>query len=214
MFAPQPIELLGERVLPEALKYLEALTPAQVGDLGPRDSHEAWPAAQIALQEARLMRIKAPQEQVTFLEHAMSASFDSHSTGKIHLWATQTLCDMGSSTSLPLVEKRLRSLYSRIGEAETRFCHERMQIVKSNSNRTKALGSVLNVGTSAGNQRLTTWAISALAAAKTAEADAELERFASEIRGIHPLTRSPVLASFAEQIDRLRGARPRATPIP
>jgi hypothetical protein len=198
---------IGRTGLAEALEYLQALTPAQVGDLGPRESHEAWPAAQIALQEARLMQIKTPQEEVTFLENAMVASFDSYSTAKIHLWATQKLCDMGSSKSLPVIEKRLRSLYSRIGEAETSFCRERMQIVQSHRNRAKALGSVLNIGTSSANQRLTRWAISELGAMNSAEADAELDRFSAEIQAIHPLGRNPVFSSFEDQISRIRAAK-------
>jgi hypothetical protein len=43
---------------------------------------------------------------------------------------------------------------------------------------------------------------------KTDRANAELDRFAAEIRAIHPLTRNPVLASFAEQISRIRQAKP------
>jgi hypothetical protein len=206
---------IGQTGLLEALEYLQALTPAKVGDLGPRDSHEAWPAAQIALQEARLMRINGSQEQVTFLENAMATSFDSYSTGKIHFWAAQRLCDMGSTKSLPLVEKQLRSLYSRLGEVEAGFCRERMQVVQSHPNRAKALGSVLNIGTSGANQRLTRWAITELGAMKNADAYAELDRFAAEIRGIPPVSRNPALASFGEQMAQIRAkANSAVTPQP
>jgi hypothetical protein len=153
---------IGRTGLGEALQYLQALTPAKVGDLGPRDRHEVWPAAQIALQEARMLGIKAPQEQVAFLEKAMAGNYDSYSTGKIHLWAAGKLCDMGSSVSLPLIERRLRSLYSQVGEAESSSCLERMHVIKSHPDRAKALGSVLNIGTSGTNQRLTRWAITEL----------------------------------------------------
>ena len=205
---------IAQTGLPEALEYLQALTPAQVGDLGPRDRHEAWPAAQIALQEARLMRIKTPQEQATFLENAMAASFDSFSTGKIHLWASQKLCDMGSSKSLPQIEKLLRRLWSRTGEAEIGFCRERIQIIQNNPNRARALGYVLNIGTSAANRRLTQWAIEQLGAMNSKEADAELDRFSAEIGGIHPLGRDPALRSLAEQIDLMRAAKPHSAGTP
>jgi hypothetical protein len=196
----------------EALQYLQALTPAQVGNLGSRDSHEIWPAVQIALQEAQLLVIQSQNEQVAFLEKAMAGSYDSYSTAKINLWAADKLCNMGSSSSLPLVEQRLRGFYSRIGEAEVRFCLERVQVVKSHPDRAKALGSVLNIGTSGSNQRLTTWAIRELGDMKTVGADAELDRFATEIRAINPLARNPALAGFAEQIRRARRQAPQLPP--
>lgn len=199
---------IGRTGLAEAVQYLQALTPAQVGDLGPRDSHQAWPAAQIALQEARLLGIKAPQEQVAFLEKAMAGSYDSSSTGNIHFWAIGRLCDMGNSASLPLIEKRLRSMWSQQGESEISWCRERMQVVKSHPDRAKALGLVLNIGTSGRNLRLTSWAIGELAAMKSAEANAELDRFAAEIRGLPPLGRDARLAYFAEQIAGVRRATP------
>jgi hypothetical protein len=200
---------IGRTGLAEALEYLHALTPEKVGNLGPRESHEAWPAAQIALQEARLNRIKIAQDQVTFLESAMSMNYDSYSTGKVQLWATEKLCDMGSVKSLALVEKKLRGLYSRVGDAETSFCRERMQVVLSHPDRAKALGSVLNVGTSGANQRLTTWAITQLAAMKTSQADGELDRFSADIQAIQRPGRNPVLSSYLEHIERVRGLRPR-----
>lgn len=199
---------LGRTGLAEALEYLQALTPAKVGNLGPRESHEAWPAAQVALQEARLMTIKGPQDQVTFLEGAVVMNHDAYSTGKIQLWATEKLCDRGSIKSLPLIEKKLRGLYSRVGDEEVSFCRERIQVVLSRPDRAKALGSVLNVGTSGANRRLTTWAITQLASMKTSQADGELDRFSAEIEAIQGSGRNPVLSSYLEHINRVRGLRP------
>jgi hypothetical protein len=49
---------------------------------------------------------------------------------------------------------------------------------------------------------------------KSAEADAELDRFSAEIQGIHPLGRNPALSSFEDQISRIRAAKRRSTPTP
>lgn len=205
---------IGRTGLPEALAYLQSLTPEQFGDVRSRDRHEVWPAAQTALQEARLTQIKTPRDQVAFLENAVSLKYDSFETGTILVWAIQKLCDMGSSPSLPLIEKRLISLYSRNGDAEIAFCRERMQVVQRHPSRASALGSVLDVGTSAAHQRLTRWAISELCAMRSADADRELDRFEAEVRAIHPVGRNPPLVSFVEQISRIRATQSRSVSPP
>ncbi|MCC6591105.1 MAG: hypothetical protein IT168_30750 [Bryobacterales bacterium] len=197
--------------LPAAFKYLQELTPATVADLGPRDRHEVWSAAQIALQQARLMKIPAFQDQVKFLENTMAARFDSYSTAKIQFWALQTLCNVGSESSLPLLEKAFRAFYSSLAETEILFCRERMQTVQRHRDRAKALGSALSVATSGANERLTAWAIAQLAELNSTEGDAELDRFQAEIRSVPPPGRPPMLNAFGEQIDRMRACNPRRT---
>ena len=66
-------------------------------------------------------------------------------------------------------------------EDEIAFCEARIQIVRRNPDRIKALASVLTLDNVAEDTRLKLWAICQLNEMHLAEADAELDRFARDI---------------------------------
>jgi hypothetical protein len=100
-------------------------------------------------------------------------------------WAVDQLCDRGSLGSLVVIQKAIGSRRNgQRDEDEITFCEARIRVLYGKQDRAKALGAVLNVGSSAENSRLTAWAIQKLSLMHSAEADAELRRFVNEIDGL------------------------------
>ena len=74
-----------------------------------------------------------------------------------------------------------RNLPGKEGEHELRFCEVRIRVANRYPDRAKALGSVLSTDTSSDDERLIRWAIDKLAAMHSPGADAELQRFSTEL---------------------------------
>jgi hypothetical protein len=168
---------IGRTALDEAVDFLTKLVP---GDLGPDPSQTVWPAAQIALRDARFRRITDPYMKIEFLEGILTGMRDGR--GPVAAWAVDELCDRGARRSLPVIYKSIRSrLNGQRDEEEIEFCEARIRVVMSNPDRVKALASVLTVGDESANTRLVGWAVNELNSMQTPAADAELDRFAREI---------------------------------
>jgi hypothetical protein len=170
---------IGRAGTAEAVAFLTKLKPS---DLGPDPSHQVWPAAQIALREALLNSIADSQGKTDFLEKAIrEPPQDAMARVKVMLWAMRELCDSGALMSLPVIQSGLHKLYSATAGEEIQFCEARIRVIRSDPDRVKALGSTLEVHRAAEDSRLTWWAINKLAAMKSPNADAELDRFADVI---------------------------------
>jgi hypothetical protein len=170
---------IGDTALPEAVQYLSSLTPT---GLSADDSHQVWPAAQVALRQALLTRIPDAQGKIEFLENTLVEPHDAVSNSGVTNWTIQALCNRGSLTSLPMIQK---SLFNSFGvqraQEEMQFCESRMRVVSGDPDRTKALASVLTIDGGIKDQRLTSWAIYQLASMHSSKADAELKRYSAAI---------------------------------
>ena len=161
---------LGRADEPEALGYLANLREEDVGHDG-----RVWPAARIALHEARLRRIAQPWDRIAFLERSLS-EWD-----EVDHWAAEQLCNGGHYPSLPLIAEAIRRHLSQDAEKEIGFCEARMEILSRNPDRVVAVGSFLKADGRPITRSLTGWAINQLDAMKSPKADAELERYAKEL---------------------------------
>jgi len=170
---------IGESNSSEALRFLTKLQPA---DVGPESSQGIWSAAQIALTNVRLGRIDDPRAKAEFLERTLTTQEKVYYDGGTWAyWIIDKLCDTGATTSLVIIRKSIRShLSASRGENAIRFCEARVEVVSRNPDRVKALGSVLRVDGDA-EEKLLRWAIYQLEEMHSPAADAELDRFATEI---------------------------------
>ena len=169
---------IGETGLPEAEEFLASLKQA---DIGTDSGQQIWPAAQVALRDARLRRTD-PQSRIGFLESVLTEPHDAVSNGAVRLWAVGELCDRGSLVSLSVIQKSIRNFWTgQRGEDEIRFCEARIHVIRRNPDRVKALGSALALDDGVDDTRLRLWAIYQLDEMHSSEADAELDRFANDI---------------------------------
>jgi hypothetical protein len=201
---------IGETGLPEAEEFLANLKQA---DIGTDSGQQIWPAAQVALRDARLRRVD-PQSRISFLESVLMEPHDAVSNSAIGLWAVQELCDRGSLVSLSGIQKSIRNFWTgQRGEDEIRFCEARIQVIRRNPDRAKALGSALALDDGVDDTRLRLWAIYQLDAMHSSEADAELGRFANDIRNLPMQSparqRLSVVEGSLQEIQNRRAARPK-----
>jgi hypothetical protein len=171
---------IGRTALPEAVEFLNGL---KLADFADDTSQTLWRAANIALQEAGLRAIQDSYLQTKFLERA--------TLGRGGMWAVDELCDRGSFASLVTIQNTIRTMYRGDDRAEqyVAFCEARITALYGKPDRAKALGALLNAETDSTNRPLVIWAIGQLAKMHSAEADAELRRFVSDIQKLPP--RSP-----------------------
>jgi hypothetical protein len=133
-------------------------------------------AVQIALRDAQLRRISNPLQQIEFLEKP------TEEKSAVQAWAVEQLCDRGSLPSLPVIQKSIRSRdSSQRGEDDILFCEARIQVIRSNSDRVKALGTILQTGQGRPSERLMFWAINQLILQHSPDADLVLDGYASQI---------------------------------
>jgi hypothetical protein len=200
--------VIGETGQPEAERFLQGLKQA---DFESDKTQQIWPTAQIALKDARLRQITDPQSQIDYLENTLTAMTDGR--GAVADWVVNQLCDRGALTSLAIIQKSIRSrLNGQRDEDEVRFCETRIQVIRRNPDRVKALGSVLTVDRGE-EDRLKLWAIYQLDSLRSPLADAELDRFASEIAKVPPQSpaRQRLAASEAALRDVMNGRTARHT---
>ena len=156
-----------------ALSYLSNLREE---DLGTDDTGEIWPAARSALQRALFLQITDPQQRIEFLEKAVEGS-----PGQT--WALDELCDHNVLLSLPKIREAIKNRNPfQSGEDEIAFCEGRMAVLARDPDRTKALGSVLQVGDSRASMQMIRWAIDQLDRLNTAESNQKLDLFVGQIR--------------------------------
>jgi hypothetical protein len=192
---------------------VEFLASLKQADIGTDSGQQIWPAAQIALREARLRRITDAQSRNDFLEAILTEPHDAVSNSAIGHWAVDQLCDRGALTSLSAIQKAIRNrMNGQRDEDEIAFCETRIQVIRRNPDRIKALGSVLVLDNSAGDTRLELWAILQLDAMHSPRADAELDRFASEITKVSEQSAKRQRLSLPEGVirDIQNGRRARA----
>jgi hypothetical protein len=178
---------IGEIDLPEALQYLESLRRE---DFGEDKTWEMWPAARVALFEARLGRITEPSERIAFLEKSLGAD------SPVDAYAADHLCDGGNYPSLPLIKESIRRHLSQYAEEQVGYCEARMEIVSRNPDRVVAIGSFLKADGRPIDRKLTGWAINQLGAMKSQRADAELERYAKELERVEDSSLDKVEAAY------------------
>jgi hypothetical protein len=171
---------IGRTGLDEAVDFLANLTQA---DFRQDPSQRVWPTAQVALRDAQMRRIQDPQRRIEFLEGILASMPDGR--GSLAAWAVDELCNRGAQTSLPVIQRAIRSAWSgQYGLDEIEFCEARIRVVTTNPDRAGAIGSVLTVANGTANARLVGWAANELNSMQTPAADAELDRFAREIDGL------------------------------
>jgi len=195
------LRALGRTGLPQALEFLGRL---KQGDFADDSSQQVWPEAHIALHEARLNAIQDADAQVEFLARIVSEQV----TGTTAYWASNQLCDRGASQSLPAIRESLRRNWSgSYGENEVRFCEARVQVIRSNPDRVKALAAVLTTWGSE-DMRLLRWAVDQLDGLATPAADAEVDRFLAKAEALPDGdTRKQTLASMRQQVREERRSR-------
>ncbi len=181
----------------EALTYLQNLKRT---DLLPDGTGQIWPAAQIGLHEALLLRLPDEVAKVKFLEDTLTLPHDRWSNSQVSSWAVDELCNRGSARSLGAISASIRSRDpSSRGEEDIAFCVSRIDVVSRSSDRVQALGGCLSVANGPYEPRLIRWAIYQLRDMKSAWADAELKRYSDEICGLPP-------GPLSVEWDRIRGA--------
>lgn len=175
---------IGEVGTPAAEEFLAGL---RLADVGVDPGQEVWPAAQIALRQARLARIADRQMQNDFLEGVLTEPHDATSNSKVVTWAVDELCDRGATAALSAVRKSIRHrMEDRDAESEIAFCEARIRVWYQDSDRTRSLSSVLDLNAGPQDIRLTRWAIHQLASMQSAEADRVLSRFAEDVGKLQP----------------------------
>lgn len=173
---------LGRSGASESSDFLANL---KVGDIGPDSSQEIWPAAQIALREARLKQMSDASAKVQFLETVLEAGSDAISDAAVVDWGVEQLCDLGSLRSLPIIREAIRKRDPfQSGLQDVTFCETRIQIVARNPDRVKALASVLHTGEGRPSLRVIQWVVSQLRSLGTSEANQELEKFSLAIAAL------------------------------
>jgi hypothetical protein len=171
-------EKIGECALPEALEFLTNVAPA---DLAPDETGHLWPASQVGLTTAHLIRAADETQRVEILRAALKTAASA--------WAEEELCNRGALLALADVKQMMRQRWSgKRGEDAAAFCESRMQVIVRDPDRVKALTSVFGsfismVGTYEG-RRLLSWAIDELAIIGGPQAKASLEGFRAEIERI------------------------------
>jgi len=135
------VQRLGETGKEEAERFL---TDFKIEYVGPDDpGRRIWHAVQVAIR-VQYVNIAGAGERRQFLETVVEKDDHSGTSTVVKHWAVDEICDSGLMASTPVAVRWLR--YARSGEDadnEVAFCEERIRIVSSNSDRAKALGSVL-----------------------------------------------------------------------
>jgi hypothetical protein len=187
--------------LSEAEAFLRDLKRA---DVRTDDSLYIWAQSQVALRDARFRRIADPQLKIEFLETTLMEP--EMSRDPVGHWAVDQLCDRGALGSLVVIQEAVRKRRNgQRDEDEIAFCEARIRVLYGKPDPVKALGSVLSLNRGAEDTRLTSWAIQQLVSMHSQTADAELDRFASEIARLP--TQSPDRGRFLHfreeiQLDR------------
>ncbi len=199
---------IGELASDEAVRFLEKLSPTDVGsDAGP----QLWTAVRVALQSALVRRIAGEQEKRLFLERILATPHSG--TGGEWMWAYNLLCDRGEALSIGVIQNSIRKLWhGRRSEEEIGFCEMRIQVLSRDADRAKAIGSALRADQQPMNTRLMRWAIGQLAAMQTPNADRELQRFVAEAGRLTAGARTNPMAALKDEADRVLGERSSATP--
>jgi len=192
--------MLGRTGLPEAIAFLSTMTPEK---LSPDDSERLYPMSQLALRQALFQQETDSRSQIAFLEREVTSPANGYSA----LWAREELCDRGSIASIEMIQESIKSLYSGSrGDEMVAFCQARMDVVKSDPDRAKAVGSVLQLGGPHRDEQILRWAIYTLFALESEEADGILNRYATDVERNSRVTASasenPMHRGLAQEIRR------------
>jgi hypothetical protein len=197
------LDKLGRSGLDAAVDFLSGLTKE---NLGPDDTGQVWPAAQVALQRCLFTRIADPQSQIDFLEATAKRFY-----GNVGSWATEELCNRGVQSSLPIVRNSIHREYSSpYSDDEIAFCEARMGLLSKAANRVRALSSALQVDRVSSDPKLSRWAAYQLVELGSPEADRELDRFGREMAALPAESRERAnCAMLWEEIKEARRERDR-----
>ena len=197
------LQRIGECDLPEALEFLKNLKRV---DLGEDTTQMIWPNSRVALTNALLHRIRDPEARTEFLVNALK---QGEGRGLVVHWASQQLCDQGTSTALPLIGRSIRNNWpGPHGEEELAFCESRIKVVARDPDRVKALGSVLTLD-NPGSDRLIRWAVAQLDSMHSPSADAELDRFADQLGKLREGPQYERFGVFIDELRHVRAGRPK-----
>jgi hypothetical protein len=156
------LDKLGRSGLEIAAYFVSGLTKE---NLGPDDTGQVWPAAQVALQRCLFARITDSQSKIDFLEATAKRFY-----GNVGFWATEELCNRGVQSSLPVIRNSIqRRNPSPDSDAEIAFCEARME---------------LHVDRVNSDPKLSRWAAYQLVELSSSEADRELDRFGREVAAL------------------------------
>ena len=189
------IRQIGASATDAALTFLEKIGPKSLGE---DESGEIYPAVKIARYIALIARARDEQAKTELLESALKV---------VPAWAIDVICDRGTITSLPAVERAIEQLYvPSQGDGMIQSCQARMQLIRSDPNRIVALGSVLNVHPIPA-MPFVMWAVSQLLADHSAAAGEQVRRIAATIAGL-PDGDAERLAPVADMIQRAQSVVP------
>jgi len=192
---------IGETGLPEAVDFLTKFEPHDL------------PAAKRALKNATLKTIPDPQKKIEFLTNTLLEN--RKRDADLEHWGVDQLCDLGASAALPEIRRSLKSILGGYGEEEeVRFCEARIEALSRDPDRVKALGmvfnSVLALDATADGMKLLKWATGQLFLIRTPEADAELERIASNLDAqAKAFPADPQLPELLRQAEYIRVIHPK-----
>ncbi|MCW5965163.1 MAG: hypothetical protein KIT83_14090 [Bryobacterales bacterium] len=169
---------IGRLGTPAALGFLQGITPSQFRD---EDREYLWPAAQIALSDARQMQLPNLHERTRYLASLLARTGDDGTNGQVTGWATEQLCNLGALDLLPEVAAAYKRRSSAKAAEYAEYCRERMWVVVSHPDRPTALASALTVENAANNSRLVYWAIHELKKYRQPSATARVDAYIQEL---------------------------------
>lgn len=173
---------IGETGLPEAEAFLSKL---KLTDFPDDRTLGIWGTTKVAIRNAALVRITDPQEKVEYLKSVLTENNYAASHGGTGVWAVDELCNAGASAALPEIQESIRRRGSgRRDEDAIELCKARIQVVSRNPERAKALATVLRLDGPPEDYPLVGWAVNQLISMHSADADAELSRFAVAVDGL------------------------------
>lgn len=170
---------IAETGLIESVQFLGHL---KAGDLGPDTTGQIDAAIGLSYRQALYRQEKDARRRVELLEAALDERSLPAANGAIAAWAWETLCEQGQIASMANIEKSIRLHYSgQYGEDRIRLCEGKMQTIRSDPDRVKALGTALRLTSAVQDRELIDWAIGQLEALRSEAADRALESYAGAI---------------------------------
>jgi hypothetical protein len=181
---------LGETGSEDALAYLSGLKEEEFAP-NPGERSQLQAAVHIAQSNIQLLNTPDRAEKVQLLE-----KWVVDPVSLVPGWAADQLCQMGSLISFPVVRQSIRIRY-RGDEVRAddmvQFCLQRMTILGSNPDRTKALSSVLTSDLETQDSQVVGWAVNELLQIGSPDAVEALRNFSARVKdapglpAIHPL---------------------------
>lgn len=179
---------IGKLGSPAARDYLDGITEEQFSE---DERSVLWPTVPIARYEWKLAALPDAKQRVEFLVSILRARRENDWVWAPEGWALDELCVIGDIGSLAELEAAIqRNVDAGHREHTFRLCRDIAYLVSSQSDRTAALSSALQIEGTKLNEPLLTWVIFELGRMRTTESRAALEGFVDNATA-NGMTRTP-----------------------